>query len=461
MSSDRVHDLVVAGFGPAGISLAVAAVDHDEAQPTGLPALDAVFLERAADSAWQPNLMLPGTDIQHHFLRDFATPRDPRSRFTFPNYLVSTGRFYPFTLLGGYASRREWSAYVEWAAREIGRPVEYHREVIEVLPVPEPDGRVRSVEVVSVDPRDDSHHRHRARNVAISTGHQPHVPEVFRPSLGERVFHAQELLPRLALLPDGPLRIAVIGAGQSAGEILLHLAAAHPDNQLHALTRNAGFRMYELGHFSNEVYFPEETDYFYDLDGSQRERVFAGAKATNYAAVDPDVSTALYQSVYDDRLTGRKRWHIHRRTEVTDVAVRHGSDGTTSGVSLRLTEVNTGAVETIDVDAVVLSTGFTEPRIPSALRPIQEYLLTDGAGDPVVTRSHRVETRDGFEAGVYLNGITEWRHGISSATSFSVMALKADTIHRDLRTRLASRAPAVGSPGTHIETPAAEAPANW
>ncbi|HEY8985051.1 MAG TPA: SidA/IucD/PvdA family monooxygenase [Streptomyces sp.] len=452
MSSDRVHDLVVAGFGPAGISLAVAAVDHDEAQPTGRPDLDAVFLERAADSAWQPNMMLPGTDIQHHFLRDFATPRDPRSRFTFPNYLVSTGRFYPFTLLGGYASRREWSAYIEWAAREIRRPVEYHREVVEVLPVPDPDGRIRSVEVVSVDPRDGFHHRHRARNIAISTGHQPYVPELFRPSLGERVFHAQELLPRLSLLPDGPLRIAVIGAGQSAGEILLHLAAARPDHQLHALIRNAGFRMYELGHFSNEVYFPEETDYFYNLDDSQRERVFAGAKATNYAAVDPDVSTALYQSVYDDRLTGRDRWHIHRRTEVTEVTVRHTSDGTPSGVTLRLSEVNTGEAETLDVDAVVLSTGFTEPRIPPALRPLQEYLRTDDAGDPVVTRAYRIETRDDFEAGVYLNGVTEWRHGISSATSFSVMAVKADTIHRDLRDRLASGTSVAGMPVA--ETPA-------
>ena len=449
------------GFGPAGISLAVAAVDHDEAQPSGVPDLDAVFLERAADSAWQPNMMLPGTDIQHHFLRDFATPRDPRSRFTFPNYLVSTGRFYPFTLLGGYACRREWSAYVEWAARETGRPVEYHREVVEVRPVPEPDGRVRSVEVVSVDPRDGSRHCHRGRNLAICTGHQPHVPELFRAALGERVFHAQELLPRLALLPDGPLRVAVIGAGQSAGEILLHLAAAHPENELHALTRNAGFRMYELGHFSNEAYFPQETDYFYGLNSSRREQVFAEARATNYAAVDPEVSTALYQSVYDDRLTGRNRWHIHRRTEVTGVTVHHGPDGRASGVNLQLTEVNTGAVEALEVDAVALSTGFSEPRIPQVLQHVQEYLITDDAGDPAVTRSYRVETRTDFEAGLYLNGVTEWRHGISSATSFSVMAIKADTIHRDLRTRIAPRKLLSGSPGTHIATSAAEAPPTW
>ncbi|MTD52393.1 SidA/IucD/PvdA family monooxygenase [Amycolatopsis pithecellobii] len=450
MSSNRVHDLVVAGFGPAGISLAVAAADHDEARPADR--LDAVYLERAGDSSWQPNLMLAGTDIQHHFLRDFATPVNPRSRFTFPSYLVGTGRFYPFTLLGGYASRREWSGYIEWAARESGGAVDYHREVTEVRPVQDRDGRVRSVEVISVDPRDGAEHRHRGRNVAISTGHQPWVPALFRPSLGDRVFHAQEFLPRLSLLPDGPLRIAVVGAGQSAGEILLHLAAAHPDHELYALTRNAGFRMYELGHFSNEVYFPQETDYFYGLDRDRRERAFAGAKATNYAAVDPDVSTALYQAVYDDRLAGRNRWHIQRRTEVTKVDVQRQPVGRPSGVRLELAEVNSGAEQALDVDAVVLSTGFSEPRIPDVLRPVQEYLLTDESGDPVVTRAYRVQTRDDFEAGIYLNGITEWRHGISSATSFSVMAVKADTIHRDLRERLALGSSRTGS---RAEAPAA------
>lgn len=435
MTSDRIYDLVVAGFGPAGISLAVAVVDHDEAgHPTSRP-LKTAFLERTESSAWQPNMMLPGTDIQHHFLRDFATPRDPRSRFTFPNYLVSTGRFYPFTLLGGYASRHEWSAYVEWAANEIGRPVEYHREVVEVRPAPDPDGVVRLVEVLSVDPRDGSPHRHLARNVAVSTGHEPYVPELFRPHLGPRVFHAQELLPRLAQLPPGPLRCAVIGAGQSAGEILLHLAATHPDNELHALTRNAGFRLYELGHFSNEVYFPHETDYYYALDRDQRARAFAAAKATNYAAVDPDLSTALYQAVYDDRLTGRHRWHLHRRTEVTDLTVRDGQ------VRLRLAEVNHGAASTLDVDAVVLSTGFTEPRIPRSIEPLRDHLLFEQDGDPELTRAYRVRGTDDFEVGVYLNGITEWRHGISSATSFSVMAVKADTIHQDLRARLDTRSP--------------------
>ncbi|MGW5851114.1 SidA/IucD/PvdA family monooxygenase [Streptomyces sp. NPDC055254] len=423
-------DLVVAGFGPSGIALAAAVEDHDDA--AGGAPLAARYLEKAADSAWQPNLVLPGTDIQHHFLRDFATPRDARSRFTFPHYLQQSGRFYPFTLMGGYVSRLEWSDYVQWAARQVRGPVDYHREVVSVEPVTAGDGRVRAARVVSRDTRDGSLHSSVGRNIALATGHEAYVPELFRPHLGERVFHASQLLPSLAALGDRPpKRVVVIGAGQTAGEIVLHLAAQDPDAEIHSLVRHAGFRMYELGHFSNEVYFPDETDYFYGLEGEQRERALAQARATNYAAVDPDVSTALYQAVYQDRFTGRQRLHMHKRTEVTEV--ERTADG---GVLLHTEEVFTGERGLIEADAVIICTGYREAALPQALAAFTPYLRLDAEGRPEVTRAYRAETTEDCEVGIYLDGLTEWRHGIGSATSFSQMAAKADTIHRDLRSRL-------------------------
>ncbi|MFB7977599.1 SidA/IucD/PvdA family monooxygenase [Streptomyces vinaceus] len=426
----EVQDLVVAGFGPSGIALAAAVEDHDDA--TGAAPLAARYLEKAADSAWQPNLVLPGTDIQHHFLRDFATPRDARSRFTFPHYLQQSGRFYPFTLMGGYVSRLEWSDYVQWAARQVRGPVDYHREVLSVEPVTGADGRVRTARVLSRDTRDGSLHTVEGRNIALATGHEAYVPELFRPHLGERVFHASKLLPGLAALGERPLRsIAVIGAGQTAGEIVLHLAAQYPDAEIHSVVRHAGFRMYELGHFSNEVYFPDETDYFYGLEGEQRERALDQARATNYAAVDPDVSTALYQAVYQDRFTGRQRLHMHKRTEATDIGV--APDGR---VRLRTAEVFTGESGLIEADAVIVCTGYREAALPRQLSAFVPHLRLDAQGRPEVTRAYRARTTGDCEVGIYLDGLTEWRHGIGSATSFSQMAAKADTIHRDLRARL-------------------------
>ena len=40
---------------------------------------------------------------------------------------------------------------------------------------------------------------------------------------------------------------------------------------------------------------------------------------------------------------------------------------------------------------------------------------------------------DRLRARIYLNGMTEWRHGISNATSFSMTALRAQEILDDIR----------------------------
>ena len=436
-------DLVGIGFGPAAIAVAAAIEDEAEELPPGTRPVDARFLERAPDAAWQPNMLLAGTDIQHHFLRDFATPRNPRSRFTFPSYLVDTGRFYPFTLMGGYVSRHEWSAYVQWTAAQLSLPVRYDTEVVEVAPVRR-DGRVVAARVRGTDVHTGATTDQLARNVLVSTGHQPYVPELFAPVAGERVFHSSQYLPRIGALAGRDVRrIAVVGAGQNAGEILLHTAATFPGAEIHSLARNSGFRLYNLGHFSNEAYFPAETDYFYALDAEQREKVFAEVYSTNYAAVDPDVSTGLYRLVYEDREWGPGRIHMRKRTAITSCAAGAGG-----GVRLGLREVNTGAVDELDADLVVLCTGFREPKVPAVLEPFAECVDREQNGDPVVSREFRLGVTPDCEVGIYLNGVTEWRHGINSATSFSTLAIKAGAILRDLRRRqpVAPLAPPVPVP---------------
>lgn len=428
-TAPEVHDLVGIGFGPAAIGVAAVFEDEYEFLPKGTERITTSFLERAESSAWQPNMLLPGTDIQHHFLRDFASPRNPRSRFTFPNYLKETGRFYPFTQMGNYVSRTEWSEYVQWTVNQLDQDVRYHAEVVGISPVTDGD-RVVAAAVRYQDTRTGEIAERVARNVLVSTGHQPFVPEVFATHTGDRVFHSSQYLPRIAGLDrNSPLRIAVVGAGQNAGEIFLHVAQSFPNAQVYSLARNSGIRMYELGHFSNEAYFPAETDYFYALDKERRQRVLGEQHATNYAAVDPDVSTAMYRMVYEDRFFGPRRLHMRKRTAVTAVAPR------ADGIRLSLSEVYLGTRDELDVDLVIACTGYREPRLPSVLAPFERLVKFDVHGDPEVTMAHRVVTEPGCQVGLYLNGITEWRHGINSATSFSTLALKAERIVADVQQR--------------------------
>ena len=434
----RPLDLLCVGFGPSGIALATALDDAREAGRRDALSLRALFLERAPSSAWQPNMLLPGTDIQHHFLRDFATPRNPRSRFTFANYLRENGRLFPFCLQGARVGRIEWSDYVEWTAGQVTLPVRYRHEVRSLEPVEE-NGTIDALVATVCDLEAETTYEVTARNVVLALGYTPNVPALFVEHLGPRVFHSHHYLERLAELePAERPSFAVVGSGQNAGEILLHLAGAFPDSTITSIGRNSGFRTYDLGHFSNQVYFPEETDYFYGLDRAQREAVFEQVRLTNYSSVDIDVSSALYLRVYEERLLGRDRLRMLSRVHVAGVEPRDG------GYRLTLREVNHGSEQAIDVDCVILCTGFVEPRFPKLLEPLLPHLTLDD-GELEVSRHYRVGTQPELTAGVYLSGITEWRHGISNATSFSMTALKAQEVLDDVQRHRALESRAVAA----------------
>jgi L-ornithine N5-oxygenase len=431
-AKNEVHDLVGVGFGPAAIAVAVAFADRDECLPPGAERPRMSYLERAESSAWQPDLLLPGADIQHHWLRDYANPRNPRSRFSFPNYLKETGRFYQFTLLGNYVTRIEWSEYTLWTARQLDQDVRYNAEVLDVVPCVD-DDRVTMAAVRYRDTQTGTTHERLARNVMISTGFEPSVPEVFQPHLGERVFHANEYLTRIQHFDvDEPLRIAVIGAGQTAGEIFLHLVQRYPSAQLYSIVRNSGVRLYNLGQFSNEAYFPEETDYFYALDAEERSRVLSELHATNYAAVDPELSTAWYRTIYEDKFFGPGRLHMRKRLEVEAVAPA------SRGVRLMLRETHLGTVEELDVDVVIVCTGYRrQEKFPTMLRSFRSFILFDEAGYPEISKAYRLATTPECDVGMYLNGLTEWRHGINSAMVHSIMAERAERITNDLEANYA------------------------
>jgi L-ornithine N5-monooxygenase len=416
------YDVVGAGFGPAGIALAAAMADDEEANPQRR--WKSLFLEQAPDSRWQPEMLLPGCDIQHHFFRDFATPRDPRSRFTFAAYLHEKGRLFSFGLLGGSPGRTEWADYVEWTARQLRHRVRYGRTVTSVEPVPAADGGVDRVRVTSTGTVDGSTASVLAANLVLSTGRQPNIPPLFAGLAPPRVFHSHHFLSTVQRLdPAAAPTVAVIGSGQNAIEILLHLAGAFPASTLWSIGRNSGFRLYDLGNFSNECYCPEEVEYFFSLEKPSRRRLYEDVKHTNYSSVDPDVSRALYWKVYEDRVRGTERIHVVKRTEVADVVERE--DG---ALDLVLRDLYRGTRSRVRVDVVILCTGFVEEREPALLRPLLPHLRRDADGDLEVSRGYRVGTRDGCRVGIYLNGLTEQTHGISDAASFSMMALKAGRI---------------------------------
>src|SRR5205085_4105209 len=108
-----IYDLVGIGYGPANISLA-AAFDELEDPPSAL------FLERDVDPRWQKDMLLPGSDVQHNPIRDLVSLRNPRSRYSFINYLFEHGRLlHHLNLPTVFPLRTEYTDYIDWVRRTV------------------------------------------------------------------------------------------------------------------------------------------------------------------------------------------------------------------------------------------------------------------------------------------------------------------------------------------------------
>src|SRR5262249_41464985 len=162
---------------------------------------------------------------------------------------------------------------------------------------------------------------------------------------GERVFHTGEFLPRVERIArDEALRFAVIGSGQSAAEAIIELYKRFPRATIHSIHRSAGFRLADLGHFSNRIFSPAETDYFHALPRRAGRRAGAAVRATTFGGLDLDGSSELYSLMYEDRITGTERVFMFNRRRVIGVAARGGE------YRLRLADIYTEEAEELVVD---------------------------------------------------------------------------------------------------------------
>ncbi|MFC9757991.1 SidA/IucD/PvdA family monooxygenase [Streptomyces sp. NPDC056921] len=427
-AEETLHDVIGIGFGPGGIALAAAL--EEEA-----PELDCLFLEGRSEAAWQPGMLLRGSDTQHHPSRDLATLRNPRSRYTFLNYLHETGRLLAFlNVPTHFPLRRDYARYVRWVAAELSSFVAYDRRATAVSVA---DGPVPHYVVETACGR-----TYRGRSLVLGTGRTPYVPRNFEPHLGDRVCHSSEYRPHLEkrrAAKGGPLDVVVVGASQSAAEIALDLHSAGSGDRVLAVMRGFGYRLKDTSPFSEEAYFPEFTDYYFNASREAKNRLDAQLRPSNYSSVDQDVLESLYVRHYEDSIDGEERFLLYRNHEVAGL---ESGDGP---VRLTLRERNTGEPARVTADLVVLATGYrdlgpaehNEP-YPRVLTPVVDGLALDDTGVLRVERDYFVPPRAGVGAQppLFLNGLCENTHGLGDAGSFSLLSLRARTLLEGIRHRL-------------------------
>jgi L-ornithine N5-oxygenase len=412
----QIYDIVGVGFGPSNIALAIAL------EELGTNA-QYVFLERAANSLWQGGMLLDGSDIQNNPLRDLVTLRNPQSRYTFINYLKHEGRLFDYLNLGvHYPLRKDYAKYVSWVAEHFSSYVHYGTTVTSVEFVSNVQDDTKLWKITTT-----ANTVYYARCLVLGHGRTPNIPEMFRPFLGDRVFHLNHYLPRIqALSLSEDSRIAVLGSSQSAVEILLDLVNRHSSAKIYSIHRSYSFRLKDTSPFSDHVYFPEFIDYYYEASKESKRDLARQLRPTNYSSADGDVIHQLYLRLYEEKLDNKRRVEILNSTMIESV------EGTDRGPVLSLVEVHTGQRRTIQVDAVVLATGFLDfgtgpggERFPPLLANLKDMLSVDEEGVITVHRDYSVPLKGPDMPLLYLNGLCEATHGLGDAGSFSLVALRA------------------------------------
>ncbi|CAH0023331.1 unnamed protein product [Clonostachys rhizophaga] len=457
------HDLICVGFGPASLAIAVALHDAIEAgqrfRPDGSPPR-VLFIEKQQTFEWHAGMLLPGAKMQISFIKDLATLRDPRSEFTFLNYVHRQGRLVDFTNLGTFLpAREEYEDYLRWAASFFEPLVQYSHEVVAVTPEKRA-GNGNAVQTFKVEARNgqtgQTHFFH-GRNVIFATGGQPSLPKSF-PQKNPRVIHSSQyakVVPHLLPKSSAPYRVAVIGAGQSAAEIFNNVQTLYPNSETWLVMRQEFLRPSDDSPFVNQVFNPEYVDEVFPRAAKHRNEFLYDARATNYGVVRLELIEHLYEKMYNQKRElgpNEQRWphRVLGGRQISSMETR--GDG---GIELKvqrladvLAEGSSAEEEVFHADLVIAATGYQRMSHVEMLRgaydllpraqpsKIQEFKkgiqgwnveTEQGERNISVGRDYKVQFAPGAIAegsGIWLQGCCEGTHGLSD-TLLSVLATRS------------------------------------
>lgn len=434
-------DVVGVGFGPSNLALAVAVDEHNRHPATVAP-VRAAFVERQPRFGWHRGMLIDDATMQVSFLKDLVTLRNPVSDFSFVSYLHSRGRLVDFVnhkIL--FPLRVEFHDYLEWAAERLDHMVAYGQEATDVRPVVE-DGRVVAFDVVTrpvgAGGNGGGATVRRARNVVVALGLAPSLPPEAR--LGPRTWHNLDFLSRVETLPDDPppRRFVVVGAGQSAAEVVEFLHRRYPTAEVCSVFARYGYAPSDDTPYANRIFDPEAVDVYFGADDTVKRMLFDYHRNTNYSVVDGDLINELYRREYQEKVQGRRRLRMLNASRL--VAVRPGE----GEVGVEVEFLPTGERTALAADAVVYATGYRPTDVLRLLGGAAELARRRADGAPEIGRDYRLALSVEADAGIYVQGATEHTHGISS-TLLSNVAVRVGEIVGSIVAWSAARPPVAGT----------------
>jgi len=345
-------DFVGVGIGPSNLSLA--------ALKQKLPEIRALFFERQPEFCWHDGLLLPGTQIQVSMFKDLVTLVDPCNPYSFLAFLHAQRRLYRFIHAGfTRVTRSEFNQYLQWVCANV--PGLEFGQTVESVRLDHDCFEIRTSRRVV-----------HSRNVILGSGLTPTVPDCAKLHLGEKVFHASEFRAK----PNryGGSHIAVIGGGQTGAEIFASLISdtTRLPEKVYWITRRYNFLPLDESPFTNDLFTPAYSNYFFSLSPETRAKQLA-AQALTSNGVAEDTLRTIYQRLYELEFLEREVY----RTALMPAQELTGLSTCGCRFQLTLENQNDGSKSALDVDYVILATGERYLK-PDYLEPLLSRLTMCG-----------------------------------------------------------------------------------
>jgi lysine N6-hydroxylase len=390
------------GAGPANLSLAAL---FEVARPERI-----ALFEAKPEHSWHGSLLFPGVRMQTAWIKDLVSLIDPTHRLSFLNYLVSSGRVFPF-LSAQYEEipRLEFSRYLEWAAGLLP-DISYGTPVDEVT--------FDSGFVVHSRGKPVA----RSDHLVIGVGSRPQMPSGLAGLGPGLTVLADDLDARLRAVdypPDQP--VAVVGAGQTGAECVVELRR-RGFTDIRWLGSRSWFAPMDDSPAANEMYRPAYAEF---LDGLTLERRRELAK--EHVLTSDGISVTTLRAVFQDNYE-----HLLRRgrAPVTMLPGRRVVSGQAGGPGLILSCQGAHGQERQEVRFAVVAAGRRPAPLPFG-QELTEMIDTSDLGSLTVEPDYSLRWKHGDSHKIFVQNRSRYARGLADS-NLSLIAVRSATIINSL-----------------------------
>ncbi|PNS13949.1 Protein arginine N-methyltransferase 1 [Sphaceloma murrayae] len=288
-------DVICIGLDLSTLAVAVALADEN-------PGLRFKILERHSSFAAHLPNVFGGERVSNTFMRDLVTTSNPRSYFTFINYLHQKNRLAAFVNVSSMRPLRlEMNDYLRWVATEVEKLgwITYDHEVFHIEAETDPlTSKATGFVVRSRDTKTGKVETARSKRITVASNKVPRISRPLSdPTLRSFVCHVADIDKETRRTLSSASTVAVVGASSEAARLFRHLQVTRKSRQTTWFVESAVVRPSDGTAFSRSlVDTPSSRAASYPPE--LRKRVHR--ETTNKSHIPLDLVDHLYESHYDD-----------------------------------------------------------------------------------------------------------------------------------------------------------------